>query len=382
MWSDYRRAIDLGLATTGIVTLGLMAWPLRVAHPGWLAVLLALVTCLPWLWRERYPIHTLVVNGAGLIASILALHAYDWASATAIVLLFFVAFDGDRRRSLVVGVATAVILAGVLAALIPVLERSDDLSGAGTRVLAALGALVVGDLIRSRVALRAAEHERTQRELAELRDRADRQATAERLQIARELHDTLAHALVAINVRSGVTAHLGVSPEAAEALIEIKDVSAQALTDLRAALDVLRDRDAPASRDPALGLAAVPRLLDYAHAAGIAADAEVSLNGATIPSVIDHAGFRIIQESLTNVVRHAGAGHARVRIDAHGDALVIDVSDDGRGANGSSPGRGQGHGLEGMAERAAAVGGTVTAGPQADRGWQVRATLPLTPQRP
>ncbi len=184
---------------------------------------------------------------------------------------------------------------------------------------------------------------------------------------------------MAINVRSGVTAHLGVSPEAAEALTEIKHVSAQALTDLRGTLDVLRDRDAPAPRDPALGLAAVGRLLAHAEAAGLRTDAELALDGVAIPSVIDHTGFRIVQESLTNVVRHAHASHARVRIAATPESLVIEVTDDGRGdgetANGN--GRDHGHGLRGMAERATAVGGTVSAGPRPDCGWQVRAALPL-----
>src|SRR5262249_53254911 len=147
-------------------------------------------------------------------------------SVVAVVLLFFAAFDGDRRRSLRVGIVTTMVLAGVLVALIPVLERSDDLAAAGTRVLAALGALVAGDLVRSRLALRAAAAERLERERAEQRERAERQAAAERLRIARELHDTLAHALVAINVRSGVAAHLGDALEASAALTEIKQVSA------------------------------------------------------------------------------------------------------------------------------------------------------------
>ncbi|MGI8430103.1 MAG: sensor histidine kinase [Solirubrobacteraceae bacterium] len=216
--------------------------------------------------------------------------------------------------------------------------------------------------------------------MRELRDRVDRQAATERLRIARELHDTLAHALVAINVRAGVTAHLGASPDATAALTEIKDVSAQALTDLRATLDVLRDRDAPAPRDPALGLEAVPRLVERAQAAGLHAQAELELNGTTIPSVVGQAGFRIVQESLTNVMRHAHASQARVRIAAQTSELLIEVTDDGQGApDGVHAG---GHGLRGMSERAAAVGGRLAAGPLHGRGWQVRATLPLGVEQP
>jgi signal transduction histidine kinase len=376
MSTDLRRLVDVVLVATGIVSLWVLAWPLGTVHPVGLAFVLALASCLPWLWRDQFPIGTLAVSGAGLVAAIIALHAYNWASAVAIVLLFLVAFDGDRRRSLMVGAATAFVLAGVVVALIPALERSEGVSAAVPRVLAALGALVIGDLARSRRELRAAARDRTEREVRELRDRADRQAAVERLRIARELHDTLAHALVAINVRSGVTAHLGVSPEASAALTEIKDVSAQALADLRATLDVLRDPDAPASRDPAMGLASVPMLVDRANGSGLRADAELALDGVAIPSVIDHAGFRIVQEALTNVVRHARASHALVRVAARAGALTIEVLDDGRGA--AVDGQGIGHGIQGMAERAAAVGGTVSAGPRDGRGWHVHATLPIT----
>jgi signal transduction histidine kinase len=361
------------------VTLIAQAWPLATVHPAAATAALAFITCLPWLWRDRFPNAALAISGAGLIAVILLLRAYDWASAVTIVLLFFVAYDGDRRRSLLVGIATACVLAGVVVALIPVLERSDDLSAAGTRVLAALAALVVGDLVRSRLALRTAAREKAQREIDELRDRADRQATAERLRIARELHDSLAHALVAINVRSAVTAHLGVSTEAADALTEIKNVSAQALTDLRATLDVLRERDTPVPRDPVHGLDAVPRLLDHAQAAGLDTRADMSLNGTLVPGLVDHAGYRIVQESLTNVMRHADASCARVCVTAGNGTLTIDVTDDGRGTAERAPaGPGAGHGLHGMAERAAALGGTLTAGPRPGRGWQVHAVLPLT----
>ena len=390
MRSDTRRLADLGLVLLGIVTLAAQV-PLGLVRDTALAIPFALITCLPWLWRERFPVASLILSAAGLVACILVLHAYDWASVVAVVFLFLVALEGDRRRSIVVGIATALILAGVLIALIPVLDRGDTgVSGAGTRMLAALCALVVGDLVRSRRALRVAAAEKTEREIDELRRRAEGQAVAERLRIARELHDTLAHALVAINVRSGVTAHLGVSAEAAEALTEIKYVSAQALTDLRGTLDVLRDPDTPAARDPALGLSAIPQLLARANAAGLRTVADLSLDDVAIPSVIDHTGFRIVQESITNVMRHADASHAQVRIATTPESLVIEVTDDGRGdhplasgtANGREPQEERGHGLQGMAERATAVGGTVTAGPQPGRGWQVRAALPLTVRVP
>ena len=267
--SETRRILEISLVLVGLVTL-LVQIPLGDVRDTALAVPFALITCVPWLWRERFPICTLMLDGAGLVACILVLHAYDWSSTIAVVLLFLVALEGDRRRSVLVGAAAALILAGVLIALIPVLDAGVSLSEASTRVLIALAALVVGDLVRSRRELHAARVEKAEREIEDLRRQAEGQTVAERLRIARELHDTLAHALVAINVRAGVTAHLGVSPEAGAALTEIKNVSAQALTDLRGTLDVLRDHDVPAARAPALGLAAIPQLLAHAEAAGSA----------------------------------------------------------------------------------------------------------------
>lgn len=155
------------------------------------------------------------------------LHAYTWSSVVAVVFLFLVALEGDRRRSVMVGIATAVILAGVLIALIPVLDRGDAVSGAGTRMLAALCALVVGDLVRSRRALGVATAANAERELDELRRRAEGQAVAERLRGAHRNQGCLC----------------------------------AGADDLRGTLDVLRELDTPAARNPALGLAAVPQLL-------------------------------------------------------------------------------------------------------------------------
>ncbi|MGI8430104.1 MAG: DUF7134 domain-containing protein [Solirubrobacteraceae bacterium] len=157
MPSDPRRLLDIVLVVAGVAGLTLEAVTRHRSVA--LAVPLALVTCLPWLWRERFPLPTLLVTAAGLIACVLVLRAYDVASIAAAGLLFFVALDGDRRKSLVVGTVSTVVLSLLLVALIPVIERSYDPSGAGIRVLAVLAALVAGDLVRSRVARRAAKRE-------------------------------------------------------------------------------------------------------------------------------------------------------------------------------------------------------------------------------
>lgn len=192
------------------------------------------------------------------------------------------------------------------------------------------------------------------------------------MRIAREHHDTLAHALVAINVRAGVTAHLG--QDSTAALTEIKHVSAEGLRDLRSTLDLLHEHADPAPTTPAVDLAALPRLLDGARASGLNADADIQLNGTAVPSSIGQAGYRIVQESLTNVLRHAHAANARVGLRVVDHALEITVVDDAPGGRVD----GEGHGLRGMAERAAALGGRVSAGPRTEGGWCVLALLPLT----
>jgi len=182
---------------------------------------------------------------------------------------------------------------------------------------------------------------------------------------------------VAINVRAGVAAHLHPSEDTDGALAEIMTVSAEALNDLRATLSLLREADDPAPTAPTFDLASTTQLLDHAKAAGLDVDADVTLNGHAIPIAVEQAGFRIVQEALTNVMRHAAASSARVSLRVEANALLIDVTDDGTGAAHGAPST-AGHGLKGMTERAAALGGEVRAGPAERGGWEVHARLPLT----
>jgi signal transduction histidine kinase len=160
-------------------------------------------------------------------------------------------------------------------------------------------------------------------------------------------------------------------------LQDIMAVSSDALNDLRATLDLLRDADDPAPTAPTLDLASLTQLVDRAKAAGLDADANVQLNGHAIPIAVGQAGFRIVQEALTNVMRHAAASRAHVNLHVEADTLHVEVTDDGNAAA-SNVG---GHGLRGMRERAAALGGDVTAGPAEHGGWQVHARLPLKSAR-
>jgi len=319
---------------------------------------LALIACLPLAWSSQKPLTALLATTAGLVVCLAVFQPYHTAIVVLAAALYNVASLGDRRRSLIVGAATAAFVVVVIVVI------ADNVAvNTAIRLGVVFAALVLGDTVRSRRELREARREE--------REQEDRRRVAdERLRIARDLHDTVAHALVAINVRAGVAAHLHGSDEA---LHDIMAVSSDALNDLRATLDLLRDADDPAPTAPTLDLASLTQLLDRAKAAGLDADANVQLNGHAIPIAVGQAGFRIVQEALTNVMRHAAASRARVNLRVEEDMLHVEVTDDG---NAVAP-TGGGHGLRGMRERAAALGGDVTAGPAERGGWQVHARLPL-----
>jgi signal transduction histidine kinase len=332
---------------------------------------LALVAAAPLAWRTWAPLRALVGVEVGAILFVAAFHASWAATGMVIVELYTVALLGDRKRSVVVGAVTAIVV--ILA--IVLIDGMLDLGGVAERVPLVFVSLAFGDWIRSRVALRAAARERAEREEREREEEGHRRAVQERLRIARELHDTLAHSLVAINVRAGVAVDLDDSQDPSEALMDIKQVSAIALRDLRATLSLLRDQDDAAPTAPAFDLEAVPWLVDHARSAGLHAEVDVQVDGAAVPSAIGGAAFRIVQEALTNVLRHADASSAHVGVRATSDALDIEITDDGRS---DSAGVSPGLGLRGMAERAAALGGRVDMGPRAEGGWRVHAVLPLS----
>jgi signal transduction histidine kinase len=364
------RPWDLALAAAGAAAL-IMEGHLRSSSalsPG--AYVLAIATAAPLVWRTRAPLAALVGIEAGAVACAAVFHASWSASALVAAQLFTVALVGHRQRSLVVGALTALV--AVVA--IVLIDGSVELTGIGLRLLLVIVSLVLGDTVRSRLALRAAARERAQREVHQREEENRRRLADERLRIARELHDTLAHSLVAINVRAGVAADLHDSQDPTAALRDIKDASATALRDLRATLGLLREPDDAAPTAPALGIESLPRLIESARAAGLRADTQVAIDGTTVPPAIGRTVFRIVQEALTNVLRHADASSALVSVRAKPDAITIEVTDNGRAHSATVM---PGHGLRGMAERAAAVGGHLDVGPREEGGWRVSAKLPL-----
>jgi signal transduction histidine kinase len=354
------------LAAAGLITEGLVRADGSLAPE---AFVLAVVAAAPLAWRSSAPMIALAGVEAGAVACTLAFHASYLATAMIMVELYTVAVIGHRQRSIVIGAITSI---GVIAVIIAV-DGTLDLGGVAIRLPLVFVALALGDVVRTRTALAEVTRERARRVAHEREEEGRRRAAEERLRIARELHDTLAHSLVAINVRAAVAIDLHQSREM-EALQDIKTASATALRDLRATLKLLRDHGDTAPTAPIPGLDGVTGLVDQARATGLDAAVEILLNGTVVSTSIGGATFRIVQEALTNVMRHANASATRVTVRSDHAALRIEIIDNGRTTPTDA---GPGFGLRGMSERAAALGGQVTAGPRPEGGWRVQATLPL-----
>jgi len=297
-----------------------------------------------------------------------------------LVPLYSIATTGDRRRTLI---AAAGMTAGFLV-IVPLSDqRVEHLLYMAAFAGWAGGAVFLGTAQYNRRAY-LAELEQRARDLEETREEeARRRVAEERLRIARDLHDVIAHGIAAIHMQSGAALHvLERHPEqAAPALAAVKQLSKQTMQELRTTLDVLRagdqDTTEAAPLAPTPGLDRLGALVDVSRRAGLPVELHVVGDASTRPAAVDVAAYRIVQESLTNVMRHAGErAHATVTV-SHGDhAVDIDVVDDGLGALAIGASNG-GHGITGMRERAATVGGTVTAGANPGGGFRVRAHLPF-----
>jgi signal transduction histidine kinase len=270
-------------------------------------------------------------------------------------------------------------IAGVVVATVAASRLVDDRAvnwlGLGALTAWALLVLAVGEVVRVR-------RDRAQGFRQVAIERRRRQAGEERLRIAQELHDVVAHHLSLINVQAGVALHLADRrPENVEpALRAIRDASKDALTELRSLIDVLRDDDGPAPRAPTPTLARLDDIVERAGHAGLVVTRTVAGQERPLPAAVELAAYRIVQEAITNVVRHAHARSASVLLRYGDEVLDVVVEDDGRGGDELASLR-HGNGLRGMHERAAALGGElgVTASPLG--GLRVAAGLPVVGQR-
>ena len=316
--------------------------------------------------RRRQPVPVLIVA----FATTLGYHLLGYPGGpiwAALIVAFGTALITGHRIAAYVSLLAGYLGFLWLAALVKDQPAPSALTAAG---LAAwlLFLLAASELIRNRRAFAQARHEA-----------ARRQASEERLGIARDLHDVVAHSLSLINVQAGVALELmDQRPEQVRtALTAIKHASREALVDVQSVLDSLRRPGEEVPRAPAPSLRDVGELVRRAEATGLAVDMRAT--PMALPHGVDAAGYRIVQEALTNVVRHADASSVSVRIGAEEGDLVIDVEDDGAGRP-DDQARSGGSGIRGMAERAAALGGQLTAGRRANRGFGVRARLPLEPR--
>ncbi|WP_084964975.1 sensor histidine kinase [Thermoactinospora rubra] len=314
------------------------------------------------------------------------------------VALYTLAAYGDGRRSLVVAGMGITVLAIVWLVAAADIEPRAAIGWVFFRIGASVMSAALGESVRSRRVIAAEAQERA--ELAERtrEEEARARVDAERLRIAREVHDTVAHAIAIINVQSGVTAHvLDKRPDVArEALRAIEQISSRALREMRAILGVLRDDgDGDDGRVPYPDLGQIGELAAKAREAGLDIKLEETSPAAPVPSAVGSAAYRIVQESITNVIRHVGPTRVTVALNPGIEALEIRVTDEGRRAapghepvdprlparhpTGSGSSARPGRGIVGMRERCELLGGELDAGPLPGGGFEVRARLPLAP---
>ena len=323
------------------------------------------------LVRRRFPVAVLLV----VFGTTLAYWTIDYPRGPvfiALIVAFITTVVAGYRA-----VAVVTLIVGWTAfTFLPYLVGNESRPGlAGPFALLAwlLVLFGVGEVARAGRA-RAAETARTREE--EARARVDE----ERLRIAREVHDTVAHAIAIINVQSGVTAHLlDKRPERTrEALEAIEKTSSQALHEMRSILGVLRDDDD--RRVPHPGLGQIGDLFAEARRAGLDIMLEAASPTAALPSAVDSAAYRILQESITNVIRHVGPTRVTVGLDYAVDTLEVRVTNErGNNHGDQSPPAEPGRGITGMRERCQLLGGHLDAGPGTDGGFMVTARLPFAP---
>ena len=333
-----------------------------------LAMAAALAVC------RRYPVAALAVVTAAMLALHVRVHAGVTAAFPVLATVYMAAWLGRRTPALL---ASVVFLGGFLARDVSIAPAGRPGQQIVERTALLLGwfvaANVAGLVARQRrayleqVEKRAVEAERTREEMAL------RRAGEERLRIARDLHDSLTHSISVIKVQAGIAVHLarkhGEEPSAA--LLAIQEASAAAMRELRATLDVLR---APSDGER-VGLARVGELVERTRAANVPVQVTVTGQPRNLPADVDQAGYRVVQEALTNVARHAGPATAEIHIEYGPAQLTVSVTDDGQ----ASPVRPvtPGVGLRGMRERVTGLGGTLQAAARDGGGFAVRATFPL-----
>jgi signal transduction histidine kinase len=422
------RLIDVGafLAVLAAVEITVATGGGPDAHPlNAIAYVAGGVLVLPVLLRHKRPLQVLIACSVLL----LLYYLFDRRNITPAPLLSLPLYDAAVAGYLAVAIVVPAFYmsVGLFVVYATVHESLITLASDFLLSIVVLAlAVVLGDTVRSRKALAAETADRLRLAAEEREAEAAARVAQERLRIARELHDTVAHTMATITVQAGSALHLldegwgglegspsrgqhgppGPAGRAAngtpavgtpagirDALVAIRDTSKGALTDMRATLGQLRGggADVDGAETRAAGLDRLESLSEAVRAAGAPVSVAIEGERVPLPTGVDHAAYRILQESLTNVLRHAGPdASAAVCLRYEPGALTIRVTDDGtgddgRGASGEGgeggADGGSGHGLTGMTERAAAVGGQLSAGPRPGGGYEVTARLPVSAAR-
>ena len=369
-------ALDRAVAIVLLVAVGLQVSLDDSVHHPVLTGIAGSVAALAVATRRRWPLGSLVVSlGVTLAAEAVGGPGTSAATATIVstVLLAYGAgaFLAMPRAAVALGIGAVGLAVNVAITT----RASDDLFF--DVVVVGLMPWAVGRMLRTRAAREHAHRELAERLDAERELLARESALAERARIARELHDVIAHSVSVMVIQSGgARMVMDTEPDRAEAsLLQVERAGREALAELRRLVGSLHPADA-ASLAPPPRLADIDDLIARARAAGLETDLRVQGDAVGLPAALDLCAYRIVQESLTNAIKHAGRARVSVRLCWLGDALELEVADDGRG---SERGDGQtGHGIDGMTERVAMHGGILRAGHGPDGGFAVHARLPLT----
>ena len=367
------EALAVGLG----VGLQIEVWGAPLREPRWAMSLFGGVAAGVLLLRSRAPFGAPLATFAALVAASFAAPdpTYDSTFAFFVVLLaiWSVAASNPFRQAL------AGLGAGLAGPTIVVRRFPDETASDFVWIsLIATTTWLLGYAMNHRAQQTRRAEERAERLEAEREDRAHAAVAEERQRIARELHDVISHGVSVMTVQAGGVRRL-LHPDQTrerEALETIEATGRQALADMRRMLGVLRDaNEQPALLTPQPGIGSLGALIQQVREAGLTVEYRVQGEPTPLPAGVDLSAYRIVQEALTNVLKHAGHGRAEVRV-RYGDVLELEITTDGRfdGNGGAESG---GHGLVGMRERAALFGGTLEAGPRSTGGYAVRARLPV-----
>jgi signal transduction histidine kinase len=338
------------------------------------AYLLAVAFTVPYVFHRDHPVAALVVTCAATIAYSLG-HYAGYPGFAMFVMVFGLTLHTER------GKAVLFYLAGLVTLSVSLALQREGVATASTwvsTILVLTVAWLAGENLRARRARWSALEERARRLEEEREQQARAAVQEERMRIARELHDVVAHSMSVVAVQAGVAHHvIDRRPELAqEALAAIETTSRSALVELRRMLGVLRrPGETGAAFEPSSGLDDLETLVRQLDDAGVKVELRVEGGAGAVPPGVGLSAYRVAQEALTNVLKH-GADIARLNVTCRGDAVVVEVTDPGRGERAGEPVPGAGHGMLGMRERVAVFGGRLETGPDGHGGFRVLATLP------